>query len=520
MKASVKKISEVLQDSRNHKESAKRNFSVTFVWNPVGFNGAGKGCTLCQDTKELFILKTAEEKYASDFRSIFVQNNLNSSNVDSKAALRVKAYLDDMTPGDNYLESSKKITDEDLAPTRTAIVELAIEMKRLGPVIVVAHSQGNLLANLAWASYASEIGNEIAKKVRVVNVANTSQFSVNFLNLTHAKDAALFSAATDKLDKDISLETLPRLGGDWNRTTPTCKNAACNFSIDQPYFGGVDGTAGTLDHALIQTYLSETELPQVLHTPSVFNFSPNATRFRDRFEDLVYAANESIELLNVKIKVSPDQASLGKDVTFTISGDGLNAGMGFSVEDCLPSNNEISGGTSRQRQFRCTFAGATGKKKGVLKAAPGSPDVLQEFEVEVGFGNNLTQWGATITVGDYTVKKIINYNIAEMSVGPSSVTAKGQYIINRDSTQCRLTQELQVLLNVREKNSSAIEITTKAISPRTTCPDGSYTAEAGNQSAYVGNVSFRTVTLTPAQGNCDFMYSGVCHNFLIFSPLP
>ena len=297
--------------SPNHTATSKRVFSVYLIWNPIGFAGSESGCDLCQDKKELFVEKVAEEKFADDFAKILAPHN-QSTVIDKAAALRVKAYLDDMTPCPNSfvtdaspcvdsLETSGAVMDTDMAASQLAVKSLLSLVKDLRSAIIVAHSQGNLLANLAWASYASEIGNDIRKRVRVINVANTSKFSVNNLNLTHGLDAALFSAAADvssiSLGADVSLETLPSQYSNWKRITPVCANSACNFYLKPATFGGVKVLDRIFRHRFAETYLSSYELPVVLEDQGV-NFTSNKIAFIDRFEDFVYAATLSLDMEN------------------------------------------------------------------------------------------------------------------------------------------------------------------------------------------------------------------------------
>lgn len=111
------KIEKTLKDSTNRSDTAKKSFAVSVVWNPIGWYGTAKGGDLEQDKMELFLLKTAEEKFAPDFIKIVTPFN-SSTAVDKDAASRVTAYLDGIlpgiTPGDNSLETNNKITDQDM----------------------------------------------------------------------------------------------------------------------------------------------------------------------------------------------------------------------------------------------------------------------------------------------------------------------------------------------------------------------------------------------------------------------
>lgn len=84
--------------------------------------------------------------------------------------------------------------------------------------------------------------------------------------------------------------------------------------------------------------------------------------------------------------ITPLNANLGTTTTFTITGSNLKNGMGFTVEDCDPSNNELPGGTETQRQYQCRFLGSGGTKHGTIKKVPGNNDadnIVYNFDVGV-----------------------------------------------------------------------------------------------------------------------------------------
>lgn len=301
---SARIIQERLSASTTRSAPSKKVFSVSYIWNPIGFDGSENGCDSCQDVEELFIQKTSEEHFAADFQKL-THSFRSPATLDIEAAKRVKAFYDDLTPGNNTLETNGTVNDSVLSPTKTALDVILAKLKNgKEKKIFVAHSQGNLLINLAWAAFVAEKGQDADNWVRFVNVANTSRLSIHNLNLTHAKDAALFSNATDTFDKDVSLEKLPSAGRNWNRTTPECANAACDFKIMAPTFEGVDGTTGTFDHAFIETYLSTTTLLPTPISPEI-SFSSGKTAFFDRFEDLIYAAATSLDEVNCGAISSP-----------------------------------------------------------------------------------------------------------------------------------------------------------------------------------------------------------------------
>jgi len=84
--------------------------------------------------------------------------------------------------------------------------------------------------------------------------------------------------------------------------------------------------------------------------------------------------------------ISPLVTTIGSPTIFTITGEDLPDGLGFTVGDCEHSNTELEDGTSTQRQFICTQYGEPGIKRGLVKDEPGGI-VLHEFEVEARLVN-------------------------------------------------------------------------------------------------------------------------------------
>jgi len=77
--------------------------------------------------------------------------------------------------------------------------------------------------------------------------------------------------------------------------------------------------------------------------------------------------------------VTPLQAPLKEATIFTVTGQNLPAGMGFTVADCEHSNDELSGGTSTKREFVCIPQGEAGSKTGLVKDKP-KGETLYTFE--------------------------------------------------------------------------------------------------------------------------------------------
>lgn len=281
----VKKVRDILTDSVNH--SPKRPFIVEAVYNPIGWFGIKTGSSFEEDVMELFLLKTAEEKYAPFFPSIAVPHN-DPKPIFVPAAKAVKTFLDNMLPGGTILEDKEWIAAADMNATQKAARDLAAKIGDLKRAIVVAHSQGNLLAHLAYASVASEHGDDTTRMMRVLNVANNARFSVNGLDFTRTEDRAL-----------LGLEILPSVL-EWWRNTPSCTAPKlCNFSLADPTMIDASGAGDPAGHEFVKTYLSDftVSLSETGRTNGVA-FTPGATRFRDRFEDFVYAAAASLDAAN------------------------------------------------------------------------------------------------------------------------------------------------------------------------------------------------------------------------------
>lgn len=282
------RVQTILNASENHTGGSKRKFSVSAIYNPIGFtgrDGSPNSVNAKQDRMEIFLLKTAEERYIADLQLVSLPHNV-SKVIDVAAAVRVKAFLDDLTPGGTSLDLI--VTDEDMRPTKEAALSLVDRVRSLGSAIMIPHSQGNLLANLAYAALAAEFGQNLTKKIRVVNVANNSSVSVNSLDFTHDRDDALTALR--------NLPTLARAyyGEVWLRSTPICGNFICDFTTTMPPLtGGVRGDL--LGHSFLKTYLSEFNNVQVSDARGV-EFTANRNRFVDRFEDFVYAAVNSLEV--------------------------------------------------------------------------------------------------------------------------------------------------------------------------------------------------------------------------------
>ena len=294
------RLQTILNESANHSGTTKRTFKLSGVWNPQGWSGEDGlfDGTLMKDKRRLFVLKAAEELYSDAFLNLLSPFDGNFA-PDVPSARQVVSYLDTMLAGSTSIEADKSITEGNLRRTQFAANSIVANVQAKQPAVLIAHSQGNLLANLAYAKLVVNNGATVSKMLRVVNVANTSFFSVNGLNFTHASDAALYSAASGTGVPDLSLETMP-LAERWTRTTPRCpSNGTCRilvgvapFTLDEPHQREL-GPDAVLDHGMVATYMSNNKV-SVRDTQRVV-FTAGATRFRDRLEDFVYTAANALD---------------------------------------------------------------------------------------------------------------------------------------------------------------------------------------------------------------------------------
>lgn len=319
-KATADQIQAILNASPNHVGVNKKAFLVKNVWNPIGFYGKADGqWDLAQDQQELFVLKTGEETYASELRSLACNFRAAECPANKAAADAVVSYVESLNASIDIWQSTSKISkliSVDMSGTYRAIKALAGGISSDKNAIIIAHSQGNLLANLALSIISSKYGEKARGMARLINVANTSDLAFSGLNFTHASDAALFYSAKAFGLQDQSLEKYP-IRENLTRTTTKCNDTSCSFDMGMPTFKKItenidypdskDGAAdNTLNHSIALTYLNDTyhidvESAYAAQVP----FSPGASRFVDRFEDLVYVADASLVQVNCGSIASP-----------------------------------------------------------------------------------------------------------------------------------------------------------------------------------------------------------------------
>lgn len=361
------------------------------------------------------------------------------------------------------------------------------EIKRLLPsgIVLVGHSQGNIYIESALGILAYQ--NVDISKIRTIGIASMTATSLEGSYFNLSLDTAIYGSESMYLWGGIQ-----KTASDYPCLLPCTKLATYQEISTKTKDDYIHGISTYLNNDII-SYVKKESIPRII---------ANATS--KAFNDLKETVNT--------YSISPLFATISKDITFTVTGSNLTDGMGFAVQDCSPSSNELAGGTSTQRQFRCTFNSTPGIKSGVLKDVPGGTELFNfNVNVAVGKGNS---WLSTITPPNYIVKNTINIDFDNLPNGAFSGT--GTYAINLDSIACHLTQSLSV---TGTKNGSAIDIQTIANSPKTTCSDGTHTGNVGWTSNYSGTLNAGVLLLNPNANNCDFNLDK-CYNFTSFSPAP
>jgi hypothetical protein len=360
----AQRIFKILQQSVNHPLNT-RTYSVDVVWNPQGWSQTSGSCLLSpadkwysalyhdfvdatnpdhclfKDNVEIVMLKASEERYAAKFNSLLHPHDQATSSFSSDDASAVANYADPMygmNSGNMGLVSyGVANTDPSTTPFPDSMRALKDTIQSLAgamlwkeldsngaptgnthSTIVVAHSQGNLLANLAYAKASvmqagsDGVAADPWKYVRIINIANTSEFSLNNLNLTNAADGALFADLRLKnLAKNYNTEASVFGSNMWKRITPQSPdwNTPMNHVLANPTFNdpadGVYPFHADENHLLRETYLGYADEAGWEHNRFVtvsnkqgVTYTSDNQRFRDHFEDLIYQASKSLDDAN------------------------------------------------------------------------------------------------------------------------------------------------------------------------------------------------------------------------------
>jgi Protein of unknown function (DUF1566)/PKD domain len=156
------------------------NGSIGSVYNLLGREIS---ClSIGQDLGELRQSKINEEAY----ETVYKQNFEIGAQLDYSKTTQAKA----IAFIDTYFNRELKIVQDVIDQTADPIINEARAGKN---VIVVAHSQGNIIVNLAWVKMVKYLTLDELKRIRIINVANTSLLSPHGSNITHSDDKQIYS---------------------------------------------------------------------------------------------------------------------------------------------------------------------------------------------------------------------------------------------------------------------------------------------------------------------------------------
>ena len=144
---------------------------VFFFHNPMNWGGAG-------DLAELSSTKVNEENYVGLYRRLIRPDALNPHQFVDQAR-EVLQYLNNESP---RIINAVNYVDSYFLPGVAAG----------GRLVVVAHSQGNTIAQWFYLRAMSKSTEADFKRIRIVNVANVMRISPNGLDVTSAEDNVIF----------------------------------------------------------------------------------------------------------------------------------------------------------------------------------------------------------------------------------------------------------------------------------------------------------------------------------------
>lgn len=423
---SYNRIKQYVNSSINHINRGKKNFTYlpAPIWNPTGWSRTENTLlSQAEDSVELFLLKTYEELYTAEMQKLVVPHYFPQTGNQSAfitAAGNVAGYTDLRVSANKARNSNlidKAIPSDAMDSLNQARQNLydALASGRGNRQIVVAHSQGNLLANLAYAQFAKNYPTEISSGLRIINVANTALTSPNGLNLTHADDAALWPALIGLpiAMPAITLTTIKSaiLG---KRTTSHCINEICSFDIvpatftkGQGFVGGKDVALHSFDKVYLSSDNSDKFYTRAGNSQGV-SFTLGAERPVDRFEDMVYAAANSMET-SAELQC-PETGEVGEKLTCTI--------VGKNIKQLTLSSTPI-----------CTWAEETPVNTVVRSINQNKINGMDTFLVDEGARSVSGYWE---DLGVYTIN-----NISKVTLYPSArgkVIADAVRLIPIDST--------------------------------------------------------------------------------------
>ena len=256
------------------------------------------------DFGELGASKVNEENYRAEFLNGFVVGN----NPQNYSRLTVTKA--------NNLINTFFLNEKKVVRVTAQLVEKRIRdsVRSGNKVLLVAHSQGNLIANWAWIRLAASLTSAELANIRILNVANTSRLSVHGADITHNKDFQI-------------TVSLPVLGKIYTRDTPDCQPsigtpnspASCNFRVGlATYELGANEPPDT--HSFYSAYLSGLAVTKV------------SNRAVTTFADAMYATvRELLEGLgSIVVATPPAPANIPPTASFTPSASSAAAGAAIT----------------------------------------------------------------------------------------------------------------------------------------------------------------------------------------------
>lgn len=392
-------LREALNGTATRNETAKRMFRVWLQYNEAGWTlplERVPGVALLRDVGELAVLKVAEECYLNRLLTLSHPYN-RPIPIDHAAATEIAAHLNSMIPetatagqcGQNALVSDGIVTAARMSPIKNVALSLATNIKQLRRVVLVAHSEGNILANLAYASIAASSGGDVSRTVRIVNVANTSAISMHGLDATHTKDGALALLAT--------------LGTYLSRSTVECAlPGGCPFPLAPATLRASNQLLvfPTLGHSFSGTYLSNTDTEIVGSSP--FSFTAGASEFTDRVVDYVYAATSALDSANgiTVSEVSCSTPVVGQLMYCVLLGSNLPTDVSVVASNCNPTPMTIVDlANSTRREFSCAPQ-VVGQTVAVAYTVPGYVGALPASPSAVALAPPLPIPNATQPLND------------------------------------------------------------------------------------------------------------------------
>jgi PKD repeat protein len=211
------------------------------------------------DLGELTASKLNEENYHAAYQAFVVGNNLANFNglSQSSAAAFINTYLNNEKP------TIKKIVE-----SLTAVVQRDINAGKR--VLIIAHSQGNIIANLAWVNLISKLSAAQVKNIRILNVANTHRSSPNSTDITHNSDKEIDTSLRKlgllykRESNDCPLQTsVVSIAAQPIPIQPVMQ--ACDFKVvNATYNTNVFGFIASKDnHNFNAAYLSDTAVTRI-----------------------------------------------------------------------------------------------------------------------------------------------------------------------------------------------------------------------------------------------------------------